>query len=54
MNKIKPTKTLGIDRLKEIEDKVEAKYTRLLGEATEIAREALDILHGLKDKVDRG
>lgn len=43
-----------IDRLNEIEDKVEAKYTRLLGEATEIAREALDILHGLKDKVDRG
>jgi hypothetical protein len=43
-----------IDRLNEIEDKVEAKYMRLLGEATEIAREALDILHGLKDKVDRG
>ena len=43
-----------IDRLNEIEDKVEAKYTRLLGEATEIAREALDILHGLKDRVDRG
>jgi hypothetical protein len=43
-----------IDRLNEIETKVEEKYSRLLGEATDIAREALDILHGLKDKLDRG